>query len=865
MDFDSDINAAQQVLLRSAYVSKKLTEDEKLQTLCEQMTAVLNGAKDYNQQNIFLFILLNSDADYVDIVAEDENFSHLIDTIPRLSHALILRVILGSGGLLFLQDLVAFAPPTISLTVMETLHTLTDLKQKPQFAITELANACFHKLFLCNGENMETVHKFLTFFKLCQSENFEWMRLINEVEWKARRVIHNLRICVFCMKENYEKQCDTWNGFMIKSSKDEMNNCSINGPKLQSVEEVITECRNIVIEQCVGVLQELTIDDWLEMAEFELDCYQDKIRNLAYEAKEFLEHFEDHKNLVDFTPLFEVLEPFAVKPHREEEKESSPDIQKVRLMLSNNATKSQKWMKEFLNFSCVLEDSDNFIIIENNCGLLDCQDVEHLLEKIISYIGSENVNEDVKERLKCLHYKVVKVLPPEKLAQVHKNFMEKYGLSTILRCTDFTALLRSAFNRTTFKDQESVNEWQCEFIALSMMDFGEFLREALLMALENTDLTHHLSRVFNLMRPMSEKMTPDLIFEMSQKLTYKPNKLDNFPVLVQQLVEHKVLCGEVFFKKYVTSAINEAIDSNNWSSVYMWITTIDLLVPFFYSPGGSCTNVVILILYLLQVMEFSQQQIDIFSKKCIQTREKTISILEQLKTFDLNEAESSWLKSYGFEYSMLTKCYLEQWCSTEATDSSFAATYELCFNSHVKTTETAAFILFEMLPSLCAHEWKGIASVLKQHFTYHDDPAYSIFQSFSQAIFLLLSACSKIDYEVCPNYLLCLNYSVSCFAVILKLKVLPELKTPNYVKVLEESLHLLSQFPAEVWSRGGMDILPDVMSLIGQIPLELENFNQLSSIVSKAPLNEGSTLLKNRLKTVFEGIVGENGEKETTG
>ncbi|KAK3907650.1 Transmembrane protein 126A [Frankliniella fusca] len=889
MDYDRDLHAVQQVLLRWTYVSQELKDKERLQMLSEQIKGVLNNTDDCNHKNIFLFMLLNSDADYVDIVAEDENFSHLVDTAPRLDHSLILRVVLRLRGILFLQELVAFGPPTISLSVMKTLCHINDIVREPVFAITEMANACFHRLYLSSSENLEFAFNFLQFFKQCLSVNFEWIRSISECEWKACRIIHHLSICAFCMKEKLVDKTDSWNGFVIKCSLNEIDKVSINSSKIHSVQDMIVECRNLIIENCIGILREITFLDWINMVDLKSECSQEKIIKLAFQTKQVLEKFEKHEDVIELLQMME----FCGVAHREEENEISLPIEEVKLMLLDDATKSQKWMKMFLNFSCTLLDCENIDIIDTNYKLLDDEDVELLLEKIYTLLHSGNVCDVVLDPLKCLFYKVMKILPLEKLVDVHKYFMEKDGLSASLRCANFKALLRSAFNRTTFKNEESTNEvpqqvllkgfiklrknqrpvsminfidqrttyglWQHEYIALSMMDFVEFSREALLMALENHDLACQVSKVFHLLSPVSEKVVPDLIYQMSSNLTCA-NKIDKFAALVQQLVQQQVICADMFFKRYISSAIEQSISSSDWSSICVWIKTIGIILPNLYPTGKICNNAVVFIVYLVQIIEHSQQQIDKFSVKCVQAREGTIALLEHLRKLDLSEPALKWLKSYDFGFSPLTKCYVQELFCTKMTDHKFAAAYELCFNAHQKTPETAALILLEMLPSLSSYEWKSIAVVLKQLFAQHDDPAYSTFQSFNQAVLLLSSACCNIDQPICSNRLLCLHYCLSCFANILKLHVLTDLLRKNFLKVLEESLYLLSQLPAEVLNRGGMDVLPELMNLIEQVPLDLDNFNTFSFIISEFPTNECSVLLAEKLRTVFQGKAMPNEE-----
>lgn len=93
---------------------------------------------------------------------------------------------------------------------------------------------------------------------------------------------------------------------------------------------------------------------------------------------------------------------------------------------------------------------------------------------------------------------------------------------------------------------------------------------------------------------------------------------------------------------------------------------------------------------------------------------------------------------------------------------------------------------------------------------------------------------------------------------MLQADVLPVLKHSNILLVLEETFHLLSKLPAKVWERGGMYILPVLVSLMQEVQPEVDTFNVLSAVLSTCPTNQGRTILENKMKELFQDAINED-------
>lgn len=101
------------------------------------------------------------------------------------------------------------------------------------------------------------------------------------------------------------------------------------------------------------------------------------------------------------------------------------------------------------------------------------------------------------------------------------------------------------------------------------------------------------------------------------------------------------------------------------------------------------------------------------------------------------------------------------------------------------------------------------------------------------------------------NYCPSINYNLSypCEPFLeLQHIVLPALENGNILEALEETLLLFSKLPAELWNRGVMNLLPELVIILDDMSCDKVTVKVFLSILEMCPTSDGRALLEAKLR-----------------
>lgn len=445
------------------------SDEEKYIELSKRLAETVGGLpKGYDFRKVFLFLLLNSDTDAIDLVAEDENFCHLIGTVPPINFLLTLRLIFKLGGLRFLLGLIAYGPSVLSMSVIDTILKADELSPQtlsdPEL-ILNLSKACFYKLTLNTGESVVILEKFHNY--LLSLQKYGYSSFPNDkpyscmnVDWKkGLYYIHNVQLFEFTLEKNVTlDQSECWEGYLMHCNSKESDELSKVKPR--TLDDLVWEYRSVIMTNLNKLVRELTVDNWMGMAEVTYKADKTLQRTLGektYQFVELLENISNDPRLADLPAYLEAAMPFAMKPEDEVEKTEDLSIEEIKSKLTCAVSRSSKCMKIFLKSEDVLKDDGTLAIIQDNCDLLDKSDVEFILFSSVQILKEGDIDSSKVERLKSLSYESMKNLNLEEILEVKQNFCETFGVVSYLSDSQFTSNLQDAFNKLSF-EPENISE-----------------------------------------------------------------------------------------------------------------------------------------------------------------------------------------------------------------------------------------------------------------------------------------------------------------------------------------------------------------------------------------------------------------------
>ncbi|KAJ1523410.1 hypothetical protein ONE63_001274 [Megalurothrips usitatus] len=854
MEFDFCIERVKRVLLGAANTSHEPTDEGSFQKLYDDLRKCMSSCPEgYELRNIYMFILLNGDANFVDSIAEDQDFAHLIDTIPRLSQKLTLRLILNCGGLFFIKELIAFGPSAVSISVMETIYSTEELHHF-RFSSTfarDLSKACFYKLTHSQGERWTNLEKIYGFFEAWQAD-FRSTHMLSEDNEVIQMMVHNVEIALFMFERDIADIGKCWPIYLLMCK----NNSENNTVAENEIHKKIIECFKISILSNQHFLEEVTFFEWLDWSQKcynQSDTYQQYFGRLAWKLKVKLEEQIENPEYdeIPVRQLASVLSSFSTEPKDDEERFAG--IDEIKLRLSDENSKTEKWMKAFLQHSDVKYDEETLSLIEANSTLLDKDDVEFILNRIVASVRDKSPCD--KNSLRCLCNLIMKNLSLENMKAIYRNYIDKYATSSDLCDSEFTSHLQAAFNKTCFDSEECSNEWQKEILCLSVFHPSAVIQKSLSMGIQNEDVVKFMASILQMLKPLSKEEALKWLSDIHIKHALHDSEMKLFPKFGTQLVIHEVLSFDEMFR-HIIFGIEKAIQCYDWPVIYMWVVTMQELLKEIHRYNYEGGSVAELILFLGQLLEFSEQSVAEHLQTTVSTRSQVLLILKDLLRFEVSESDKQKLRLCIKKFSVMTKYHLGIFC-VDHFSTYITTDCDLILNLQESTPECAAYVLAELISFLTHEECRELAAVLERQFENQDDCGYSIFQTFSAAIALLIAACSDIDFNSSPNHVACLNYSITCLGVILKNVSEPALATQNYLRVLEETFYLLSKMPSQIWNRSVLDLLPILVVLMKQ--LEDDSFCSLLYILSTCPVSEGRSHLQNQIKSLLQDstVTGE--------
>lgn len=416
------------------------------------------------QRKLFVLLFLNVESEIYNDLKRNRKLAHLVGFFPKLSRDLFINTVLCLKQHQYAYESVAKFPSSLSYQVLYScLNALgsIDLFEAIDF-VENLLFALFTKIVTINESDEYGTHLKDLFQRLLlhyDAEKGGHSKKINS--WKSSKLKHYaglvmasllslLEKCtnVYCKKESMSFDGDNSLYNMQVDVTAKVNPLSEVESKYMNTQQ----CYEHVVAKCHENIISITVEVWLFWVEIDLDDIPDTentlqrlIGNKAYTCRESLlkaaEEFSVSSK--EASDLVIRLQNIAVKPLTEEDQAKSLDLDDILTKIQDPAKDAAKWISFLLknpSFSVEMKVLD---VIKSHVNLMQTDDVLKLSDLLLTHI---------QNRENCSYQKnfileAVKPLSVELQTYVCQIFINKFGLTEMLKKEDFLSVFIETFNK----------------------------------------------------------------------------------------------------------------------------------------------------------------------------------------------------------------------------------------------------------------------------------------------------------------------------------------------------------------------------------------------------------------------------------
>lgn len=430
--------------------------------------------EDFNekmQRKLFVLLFLNIESEIYNDLKKNRKLTHLVGFFPKLSADLFMNMVLCLKLHQYAYESVAKFPASLSYQVLHyCLKALgsIDLYEAIDF-VENLLFALFTKIVTINESDQYSTHLKDLFQRLLLHYDTEKGGHIKKINsWKSSKLKHYaglvmssllslLEKCtnVYCKKESISFEGDN-----------SLYNIQVDvATKVSSLLEAESKCMNTqqcyehVVAKCHENICGITIEVWLFWVEIDLDDVPDTentlqrlVGNRAYTCRESLlkaaEEFSVSSK--EASDLVIRLQNIALKPLTEEDQAKSLDLDDILTNIQDPAKDTAKWIRFLMKNPSFSVETKVLDVIKSHVNCMQNDDALQLSDLLFTHIQtSEN----------CFNQKnfileAVKPLSVELQTEVCKIFINKFGLTKVLKKEDFQSILTETFNKVINKEDK---------------------------------------------------------------------------------------------------------------------------------------------------------------------------------------------------------------------------------------------------------------------------------------------------------------------------------------------------------------------------------------------------------------------------
>ncbi|KAL1130885.1 hypothetical protein AAG570_012126 [Ranatra chinensis] len=476
MDFDSLFVRLQGALMGAEkMISTSFSQLDKdfadeVKEVIKAISDVLDNPKEQVEdcRRVHLLIILNTDFSTVPLIEADDNYCHLLNTLPQFSTYLYFKVMGHFQWFDFLGEVIVHCPEALSLDVLKCIDA--HMKELEVCHLSSFLYTLYSSLFdkvsrLQKSESLNRKHKFVKVFQNFSA--FSISDVLQSTDWKMtvrhqfmgkiiRMFLLLLKACISRYKEgSLSYQQDIYNIMIVFDySKWECTKHEI---------DWVGHCLNVLMSKCKKLAMDISVDMYMSWCELDIEenkTLQTAIRETAYSCAEALSEL-NVEDFPDLPMLSSTLQNIALKPKSEDDEINCADIEAIIVNLKNPKKNQEKWFFAFLNSPKLFSNSVYVSIIEDHLSLFNMEHIILLISKFIYYVQSNSNDKEYVSRIKNILSESIKQLPLINQVPLLTEFYEKHGNTSLMKDEGFENNLTEILNKivdNAEKKEESGNE-----------------------------------------------------------------------------------------------------------------------------------------------------------------------------------------------------------------------------------------------------------------------------------------------------------------------------------------------------------------------------------------------------------------------
>lgn len=452
----------------------------RLKSMIESMFTNISDDEEERKTNLLrklnLFIALNTNFRSILLLADNDNFSHVIGSCPSLSTHLFIEIVSELSLEKYFCECIAYCPTVLcvefldvviqkldSLGPINSLKFIVSLSNVVYIHIISLErNQCYYKLDPIAANIAK--HKLYTYFKILlgnfsTADNKMDGKSLSELYYNAGCVMSNilflLKSCFSFYITSGEKIIEYLPIYQMEIDFDYTCWSVVDSDKVNCFNRILN---TDLLSTCKLNMHCVTIDLWLFWAE----CDEGNGKSLQKEiAENMFVVMELVKKLGEQDVEHSLASEMMIILSSMASKSCDDEIIDVRMIVSNvsNKKKNQKkWLKILLSVENLFSSEEYFSCLERNLYLVDEQDVLKIFDIVINEVSRSSVTEQHK-RLKHFALNAAETLQFNRQLEVSNKFFMKYGINCFLEHQEFMQRCTEFFNKAVYIeecDQEKV-------------------------------------------------------------------------------------------------------------------------------------------------------------------------------------------------------------------------------------------------------------------------------------------------------------------------------------------------------------------------------------------------------------------------
>ncbi|CAB3384681.1 Hypothetical predicted protein [Cloeon dipterum] len=808
---------------------------EQLAPCLEKWRCFTQKLDDGQKRKIQLYLVLNTNFSFHDIVEVSDDVAHLADTAPLLSTKFLVNLIRGCDLLSYAYETMSFADPVLAIHYVEAL-----LQERHQISALDYLEEFFsviHSMFaqLSNCHKPYIVHRLASeFIKLLDSlpEHLcsKLANLNSNDKLKVAGVLAKklIELVLFCMQSMHEPSKDL-KEYYLKDMYPNFDYSQWSGSK----DLDLLSCFERAVNECQNNMKAVDLERWMRWVEVggqtDGKSLQMEIGEAAYRCVQF-----EPKPNNSVMHLSAILSGFKMKPVTEID---LADLGKVISKLENSETQNKEWLLALLKKEGCLKEERTVDLIAQHSTIWDLDVVSALIQLARNNNGNS-------ERINTLAMEAFKALNMQDQKSVICSFFEENGVNEYFMLPNFETEVTTTLNMSSYVERLK-EKWLPQYLFLSLQSPKRLVEKSVSTGIstrgQGSLIAIALSEVSSLcyLPFKGSTLLLDSLKTAMKKIDPTKSHLAHF---VKQLEEKKLITAVTFLKQCLLPALKSDLSSYRIPQLLLWIQLLKLVLmaerPELVDLEGKI-SLAVLLAVLAEILQRASWVLGKFKHAESLLRAETVLLVRCLALKYANsvanpkDKELLWLQSGLLRLTSHNRAHFSAiWTRfNQAVPSMNMGSLLLSKDAMYQRSgmppggpDQLLSPLLILLPSCCTPEWRllitSLAKVLSTYNTTDQEPEEADereeIKMLPDAIRLVVTALMlqalMLSQQQPPddaNYsnecaLACLENSVRNLGIIMKEEWLPKLNdvsdVENGIGVVRQVALLLRSLPSAIAS-----------------------------------------------------------------